>query len=60
MSVQEKAPIATLADLAGKKIGIQTGGNETIFDGFCKANGIDKSIVHDRARAVRPLGRGDR
>jgi ABC-type nitrate/sulfonate/bicarbonate transport system substrate-binding protein len=43
VSVQEKKPVATLADLAGKKIGIQTGGNETIFDGFCKANGIDAS-----------------
>ncbi|ABS02790.1 ABC transporter substrate-binding protein [Kineococcus radiotolerans] len=43
VSVQEKTPVATLADLAGKRLGIQTGGNETIFDGFCRANGIDAS-----------------
>jgi ABC-type nitrate/sulfonate/bicarbonate transport system substrate-binding protein len=43
VSVQEKTPVATVADLAGKKVGIQTGGNESIFDGFCTANGIDKS-----------------
>jgi ABC-type nitrate/sulfonate/bicarbonate transport system substrate-binding protein len=43
VSVKEKTPVATIADLAGKKVGIQTGGNETIFDGFCKANDIDKS-----------------
>lgn len=43
VSMEQGKPVRTIADLAGKKIGIQTGGNETIFDGFCKANGIDKS-----------------
>ena len=43
VSVEQKVPVRTLADLAGKRIGIQTGGNETIFDGFCTANGVDKS-----------------
>ncbi|MEZ0491620.1 ABC transporter substrate-binding protein [Kineococcus sp. TBRC 1896] len=43
VSMEQGKPVRTTADLAGKKIGIQTGGNETIFDGFCQANGIDKS-----------------
>jgi len=43
VSVAEKTPVATIADLAGKKVGIQTGGNEAIFDGFCVANDIDKT-----------------
>jgi len=43
VSMEQGNPVRTLADLAGKKIGVQTGGNETIFDGFCQANGIDKS-----------------
>ncbi|GAA0316136.1 ABC transporter substrate-binding protein [Kineococcus aurantiacus] len=43
VSMEQGKPVRSIADLAGKKIGIQTGGNETIFDGFCKANGIDKS-----------------
>ncbi|PRY16646.1 ABC transporter substrate-binding protein [Kineococcus rhizosphaerae] len=43
VSMEQGKPVRTVADLAGKRIGIQTGGNETIFDGFCKANGIDKS-----------------
>ncbi|NAZ86889.1 ABC transporter substrate-binding protein, partial [Kineococcus indalonis] len=41
VSVEQRTPVRTLADLAGKRLGIQTGGNEQIFDGFCKANGID-------------------
>ncbi|MGI4895657.1 MAG: ABC transporter substrate-binding protein [Janthinobacterium lividum] len=43
VSIEEGKPVRTVADLAGKKIGIQTGGNETIFDGFCKANDVDQS-----------------
>jgi len=43
VSLQEKVPVATPADLAGKRIGIQTGGNEVIFKGFCTANDIDQS-----------------
>ncbi|NAZ84426.1 ABC transporter substrate-binding protein [Kineococcus sp. R8] len=43
VSLQEKVPVASAADLAGKRIGVQTGGNEVIFDGFCTANDIDKS-----------------
>ncbi|WP_432562969.1 ABC transporter substrate-binding protein [Kineococcus sp. SYSU DK003] len=43
VSMEQGRPVRTVADLAGKKIGVQTGGNETIFDGFCTANGIDKS-----------------
>ncbi|WP_432488982.1 ABC transporter substrate-binding protein [Kineococcus sp. SYSU DK018] len=43
VSVEEKTPVRSVADLAGKRLGIQTGGNEQIFDGFCKANGVDTS-----------------
>ena len=43
VSIEEGRPVRTVADLAGKKIGVQTGGNETIFDGFCEANGVDRS-----------------
>jgi len=38
-------PIRTAKDLIGKKIGIQAGGNQTIFDGLLKANGISSSQV---------------
>jgi len=38
LSLEEGKPIRTLADLKGKKIGVQSGGNQTIFEGFLKAN----------------------
>ncbi|KQM24098.1 MULTISPECIES: ABC transporter substrate-binding protein [Frigoribacterium] len=38
LSLEEGEPIRTLADLKGKKIGVQSGGNQTIFEGFLKAN----------------------
>jgi ABC-type nitrate/sulfonate/bicarbonate transport system substrate-binding protein len=44
-SIADKTPIRTAQDLIGKKIGIQAGGNQTLFDGLLKANGIDKSQV---------------
>ncbi|WP_432493825.1 ABC transporter substrate-binding protein [Kineococcus gypseus] len=43
VSVEQRTPVRTVEDLAGKRIGVQTGGNETIFEGFCTANGIDPS-----------------
>jgi ABC-type nitrate/sulfonate/bicarbonate transport system substrate-binding protein len=45
MSLESGNPIKTLADLKGKKIGVQTGTNQTILNGFLKANGIAKSDV---------------
>lgn len=42
-SLKEKTPITSLADLKGKKIGVQTGSNEVVWDGFLKANNIDPS-----------------
>lgn len=45
MSLEEGKPIKTVADLKGKKIGVQTGGNQTIFEGFLKANGLTTSDV---------------
>ena len=37
------APITKAADLAGKNLGIQAGTNQSIFEGFCKANNVDTS-----------------
>ncbi|PWJ26333.1 ABC-type nitrate/sulfonate/bicarbonate transport system substrate-binding protein [Branchiibius hedensis] len=45
LSLEEKTPIKTVADLKGKKIGVQSGGNQTIFEGFLKANGLSPSDV---------------
>lgn len=44
-SLANKTPIRTVADLVGKKIGVQAGGNQTLFEALLKANGIDKSQV---------------
>jgi ABC-type nitrate/sulfonate/bicarbonate transport system substrate-binding protein len=41
VSLEEGKPIRTLADLRGKKIGVQAGPNQTIFNGFLKANNIN-------------------
>lgn len=43
LSLKEKTPMATVADLKGKKIGVQTGPNEQIWNGFLKVNNIDPS-----------------
>lgn len=43
VSVEEKTPIRTIADLKGKKIGIQTGTNEAIWKGFLKINNVSSS-----------------
>jgi ABC-type nitrate/sulfonate/bicarbonate transport system substrate-binding protein len=45
MSLEEGKPIKTVADMKGKKIGVQTGGNQTIFEGFLKANGLTTDDV---------------
>jgi ABC-type nitrate/sulfonate/bicarbonate transport system substrate-binding protein len=45
LSVEQGKPIRTLADLAGKTVGIQAGTNQQIFAGFLKANGIDPASV---------------
>lgn len=44
VSVARK-PIPSVQDLKGKKIGVQAGGNTTIFKGLLKANGISESEV---------------
>ena len=45
MSLEEKTPIKTIDDMKGKRIGVQSGGNQTIFEGFLKANGLtDKDV----------------
>ena len=41
LSLEQGKPIRTVADLAGKTIGIQAGTNQAIFAGFCKANNVD-------------------
>lgn len=45
LSLEEKTPIKTVADMKGKRIGVQSGGNQTIFEGFLKANGLTTSDV---------------
>lgn len=43
LSLKEGKPIPTIADLAGKTIGIQAGTNQSIFEGLLKANKVDAS-----------------
>ena len=45
LSLKNGANIATVQDLIGKKIGVQAGPNETLFDALLKANGIEQSQV---------------
>ena len=45
LSLEEGTPIKSVADLAGKKIGIQAGTNQQIFDGFLKANKVDPASL---------------
>jgi ABC-type nitrate/sulfonate/bicarbonate transport system substrate-binding protein len=45
MSLEDGTPIRTLDDIKGKRLGVQTGTNQTILDGFLKANNIAKSDV---------------
>ena len=45
LSLKNGANIATVQDLIGKKIGVQAGPNETLFDALLKANGISQSQV---------------
>ncbi|GAB2567248.1 ABC transporter substrate-binding protein [Microlunatus antarcticus] len=45
LSLEEGKPIRTLADLAGKTIGIQAGTNQSIFEGLLKANNIDPATI---------------
>ena len=46
LSLKDKGNIATIQDLIGKRIGVQAGPNETLFDALLKANGIDASQVN--------------
>ena len=45
LSLEDGTPIRTVADLKGKRLGIQPGANGTIVKGFLKANGIPLSDV---------------
>ena len=54
LSLKEGKPIATVADLAGKTLGIQAGTNQSIFEGFCKANKIDTSTFKTQAVQYDP------
>jgi len=45
LSLKNGANIVTIQDLIGKKIGVQAGPNETLFDALLKANGISQSQV---------------
>lgn len=45
LSLADGGNIATPEDLVGKKIGVQAGGNETLFDALLEVNGIDPADV---------------
>lgn len=45
LSLADGGDIATPQDLIGKKIGVQAGGNETLFDALLEVNGIDPGQV---------------
>ena len=45
LSLKDGGNIRTPQDLIGKRIGVQAGGNETLFDALLAANGIDASQV---------------
>ncbi|TQL03204.1 ABC transporter substrate-binding protein [Cellulomonas sp. SLBN-39] len=45
LSLKDGGDIATPEDLVGKKIGVQAGGNEALFDALLEVNGIDPADV---------------
>jgi ABC-type nitrate/sulfonate/bicarbonate transport system substrate-binding protein len=45
LSLADGGNIATPQDLVGKRIGVQAGGNETLFDALLEVNGIDPASV---------------
>jgi ABC-type nitrate/sulfonate/bicarbonate transport system substrate-binding protein len=45
LSMKDGGDIATPQDLVGKTIGVQAGGNETLFDALLEVNGIDPAQV---------------
>ena len=45
LSLADGGDIATPEDLVGKKIGVQAGPNETLFDALLEVNGIDPADV---------------
>ncbi len=45
LSMADGGDIATPEDLVGKTIGVQAGGNETLFDALLEVNGIDPGDV---------------
>ena len=45
LSLKDGGNIVTAQDLIGKKIGVQAGGNETLFDALLAANGISQDQV---------------
>lgn len=45
LSMADGGNIATPQDLVGKRIGVQAGGNETLFDALLEVNGIDPDDV---------------
>lgn len=59
LSLKEKTPIATLADLKGKSVGVQSD-NQVAFEGFLKANHMTTSDVEIVATqySIAPLEAG--
>jgi ABC-type nitrate/sulfonate/bicarbonate transport system substrate-binding protein len=54
LSLEEGKPIRTIADLAGKTIGIQAGTNQALFAGFLKANNVDPATVKQTVVQFEP------
>lgn len=45
LSLKERTPITSIEELKGKKVGVQAGANQVIWEGFLSANGLDTSDV---------------
>lgn len=60
LSLEERTPITTVAELKGKKVGVQSGANQTIWEGFLKANGLTLSDVDTVTTqfSIAPLEQG--
>ncbi|WP_022881147.1 ABC transporter substrate-binding protein [Gryllotalpicola ginsengisoli] len=60
LSLKEKTPISTVDDLKGKTVGVQSGANQVIWEGFLKANGLSTDDVKTVATqySITPLESG--
>ncbi|MCE0765038.1 ABC transporter substrate-binding protein [Pseudonocardia kujensis] len=61
LSLEDRTPIRTVADLRGKRIGVQAGANQQALEAFLRANGVSTSDVTivPTQYDIAPLIRGD-